>query len=85
MEAKPKLKDDVLYSTDNGALLCGQHCGMSARYTGRDISGQRVEKVTPDEVRYFEAEGLTAKCETCGRRATAVARPDGAAMLAEAR
>jgi len=32
-----------LYFADNGRLICSKCAGMSARYTGRDISGQRIQ------------------------------------------
>jgi len=63
----PVLKPDVLYSGDNGRLFCGAHAGQSAKYTGRDISGQRVHVVTADDVaearREYEVE---LACERCG-------------------
>ncbi len=40
---KPKLKENVIYVSDNGMLICRKCAGQSALYTGRDISGQRVE------------------------------------------
>ena len=57
----PLLEDTTLYLCDNGACYCGAHCGMSARYTGRDISGQDVDSITPDEAR---EHGI--RCEKCG-------------------
>lgn len=57
----------ALYFTDNGAVLCGDHLGMTAKASGRDISGQKIEKVTPDDVRWAQGEGWTIKCEHCGR------------------
>lgn len=66
-EIKPVLKDDAVYFTDNGRILHGKCCGMSARYTGRDISGQKVMKVTPAiERQCREQYGFTPICETCG-------------------
>ena len=50
------LQDDTIYLCDNGAAYCGKHCGASARYTGRDISGQKVEAAPPD---------LGIPCESC--------------------
>ena len=56
-----------LYITDNGAVLCGKHCGASARWTGRDISGQEVQPLTEAEAKEhgFRCEG----CHPRGRRA----------------
>jgi hypothetical protein len=42
------VSDNALYLTDNGRIVCGAHCGTSAAYTGRDISGQKIERVTPE-------------------------------------
>lgn len=44
---KPKLSPSALYIGDNGRCFCGAHAGCSAKFTGRDISGQRVVRVTP--------------------------------------
>lgn len=63
----------MVYLTDNGRALCGDHLGSSARFTGRDLSGQRIMACTPDVVR----ESLTGPmggwhpaCERCGRKAS---------------
>jgi hypothetical protein len=42
---KPKLKAGIIYSADNGALICLRCAGISALYTGCDVSGQKVEAV----------------------------------------
>lgn len=55
----------VLYFTDNGRVLCGQHLGSSARYTGRDLSGQLITRTTQEDAEDFRAMGLTFACETC--------------------
>lgn len=71
MDSTVKLQDDVIYLGDNGAAFCGLHAGMTAKYTGRDISGQRVHKVTPEEAAYAEdSEGFVLRCEACGRAAS---------------
>ena len=63
-------KSDALYFTDNGAIYCGDHLGSSARYTGRDISGQKIERVTPEDAAQARRSfGMTLKCETCGAAA----------------
>lgn len=78
---RPVLKDAELYICDNGACYCGEHCGCSARFTGRDISGQKVERVTPADAKYFRDEcGAELACETCGRVA-ATSYADLAAQL----
>ena len=56
----------MLFLTDNGAARCGTHLGMSARYTGRDISGQPIHRVTVADAAYFRAEfGECLQCEMC--------------------
>ena len=54
-----------LYLTDNGALLCREHLGATARYTGRDISGQRIHRLTDAERAYMVRECGRCECETC--------------------
>lgn len=63
-----KINDATIYLTDNGAALCGEHLGTSAKYTGRDISGQPIEPVTPAMVREATELGWEVKCEHCGKR-----------------
>lgn len=58
------------YFTDNGAVLCGDHLGASAKYTGRDISGQPIERVTPEDVRDAKAMGWEVQCEHCRKPAS---------------
>ena len=60
------VSDDALYFTDNGRIVCGRHCGTSAAYTGRDISGQKIERVTPAAASSWLAEvGEPIVCEDC--------------------
>jgi len=41
--AKPfKMIEGRIYESDNGRLICSRCAGMSARFTGRDISGQKI-------------------------------------------
>ena len=63
---KPKLSPTDLYLGDNGRCFCGEHAGASAKYTGRDISGQRVHKVSDADRAEAIAEGFTLACETPG-------------------
>jgi hypothetical protein len=64
--AQPVLDDDTLYMGDNGRVTCGRHAGCSARYSGRDISGQRVDKIGPAEIAYAQREmDYTPACEVC--------------------
>lgn len=60
---RPVLKDATLYLGDNGACYCGEHSGTIARYTGRDLSGQRVFAITPEMAREI---GRIVKCEQPG-------------------
>ncbi len=63
---KPVLKPGVIYSADNGRLICVECAGMSAKYTGRDLSGQEVLAVPYMEtVEWFKAFGKPVSCE-CG-------------------
>ena len=74
MKTQPVLKDESLYLTDNGACYCGKHCGSSARFTGRDISGQKVHALTVEDVREsIAAYQYEPACETCGRTLSFVA------------
>lgn len=40
------LRAGIIYSADNGMLICVHCAGMSAKFTGRDISGQKVTPMT---------------------------------------
>lgn len=58
-----------LYSTDNFRILCTEHLGTQARYTGRDLSGLRIRELTEQELTLMrrdlgELEHLVG-CETC--------------------
>ena len=85
---KPKmvLKPDAYYEGDNGRILHGKCSGASATYTGRDISGQKVRRLTAADVVAFLAEvadlGITEACEQCRHAQTRAAYH--AAMAAEA-
>jgi hypothetical protein len=63
----PVLRDDEVYLGDGGRAFCGRlhHAGMTARYTGRDISGQPVHRVTQEDQREARRMGVTLKCEGC--------------------
>ncbi len=62
----PKVKDHELYFTDNGRIVCGRHCGTSARYTYRDLSGQRIKRVMPRAAAKWLADvGSPIDCEDC--------------------
>ena len=59
-DPEPVLAPDTLYLGDNGRCFCGRHAGTSAIYSGRDISGQPVERVN---VAACKREGFTPRCE----------------------
>lgn len=63
----------ALYFTDNGRILCGDHLGMTARFTGRDISGQRIAAVKPRDVAELARLNVECNCERCGKVAFSVA------------
>lgn len=65
---KRVLKDDALYFGDNGRIFCGRCAGMTATYTGRDISGQRVQRVTPRVLVECVRLGFVPECESCRKR-----------------
>ena len=70
---KPVLKPDTVYEGDNGRLFCGSCAGMTAKYTGRDLSGHKVHAITPEEAWAFEADiGAKCACESCGKVAPKV-------------
>lgn len=58
----PKLVDSSLYIGDNGRTLHGKEWGVSARFTGRDLSGQKVLYISKDD-----ADALGITCENCDR------------------
>lgn len=71
-------KADALYFTDNGCVLCGNDLGSSAKYSGRDISGQKIAKVTPEDaaesLRLYPNLGPIC-CESCGKVASILHLP----------
>ena len=63
-EPKPVLKDGVVYSSDNGQMICSKCAGQSALFSGRDISGQKVRRQTAADARaWFAFFGKPLKCE----------------------
>jgi len=66
-----RIRPETIYLTDNGRAVCGDHLGMTAKATGRDISGQPILPMTPDDVRESVNEyGWHPSCEDCGRKAS---------------
>lgn len=72
-DPEPKLRPTALYLGDGGVCFCGRHAGMTAQYTGRDISGQRVLRIDTRGDLTISADGRisvvidgeTLACETC--------------------
>ena len=66
-EPAPVLREDALYLGDNGRCFCGRlhHAGMTAHFTGRDLSGQRVHRVTEADQREARRMRVTLECESC--------------------
>lgn len=63
-EPKPKLKDGIIYSADNGMLICLHCAGQSAKYSGRDLSGQRVQACGDlDNREWIKFFGKPLSCE----------------------
>lgn len=61
---KTKLKSGVVYSGDNGRMICVECAGQSALYTGRDISGKRVVALTAaDAAEWVKLLGKPLACE----------------------
>ena len=68
MMPQPKLKADALYLGDNGRVFCGalRCAGMTAHFTGHDLSGHRVSRITARITRAWLAEiGHAPECEGC--------------------
>ena len=67
MTTTTKLDPDAIYLGENGRAFCGTHAGATAAYTGRDLDGRPVHRVTPRDVCDGQEIGVTFRCETCGR------------------
>ena len=64
---QPCLRPGVIYTGDNGRLLCIECAGASATYTGHDLSGDKVEVVPySDTIIWRNIFGYPISCE-CGR------------------
>ena len=73
------LRDNAVYLGDNGRALCSRpRCaGHTALTTGRDLSGQKVSRVTVDDVKAWPADLGPFTCE-CGTVVLSpIAGPDG--------
>lgn len=65
-----KVSEQMIYLTDNGAAYCGAHLGITAKMTGRDLSGQLIQPVTPEVAAEAVAMGWEVECEQCGKKAS---------------
>lgn len=74
---RPVLVSGAVYWSDGGRLICTCCAGASARYTGRDISGQKVERVSIEDVRAWPDDLGALRCASGCTSLTAVAGPDG--------
>ncbi len=76
----------MLYIGDNGRIHCGapRCAGHTAFATGRGLGGLPVVAVDPAAVARWTADmDEPPACEDCGRVATLIAGPTGAAMTRE--
>lgn len=48
------------------------HLGVTAKMTGRDLSGQPIQPVTPEVATEAVAMGWEVECEQCGKRASRI-------------
>ena len=63
-----RLNPDRLYLGDNGRLFCGTlaHAGMTAFFSGRDVSGQRVHAVPVSGIgEHMAVTWRRLQCEGC--------------------
>lgn len=74
----PFLKPGTIYSADNGRLICLECAGASAKFTGRDISGQKVRRIPRSENAFWRKTfGKDMACE-CGKTGYGMTFPKGA-------
>ncbi|MCA9313881.1 MAG: hypothetical protein H6806_03515 [Planctomycetes bacterium] len=73
----PVLEREAVFWSDNGRRICRSCAGMSALYTGHDISGQAVERVTLADVRDWPDDLGPLGCEDGCTTLSPVAGPDG--------
>jgi hypothetical protein len=62
---------------DIGRASCAKCAGQSARYTGRDISGQKVERVTVEGVRAWPEDLGPLRCGALCLALSPIAGADG--------
>ena len=69
-----KIQSEAIYLGDNGRAYCGEHLGMTAKHTGRDISGQPIYKVKPEDVLQV-GDVIVCEVPSCGRKPSALHLP----------
>jgi hypothetical protein len=72
-----RITAEAIYLGDNGRCYCGEHLGASAKHTGRDLSGQPIYRVTPEDAQEAARMGANLTCEQprCGRTARTIHLP----------
>lgn len=74
---RPALVPGAVYWADNGRRICTRCGGASALYTGYDLSGQAVERVTADDVYAWFGDRHPFQCEAGCTVLSPIAGPDG--------
>lgn len=89
--AKPTtyVKPGALYFGDNGRTMCTDCAGASATFSGLDLSGHPISRVTTDDVAEWNHDAAATlgplTCE-CRRVALSeIAGPDGWPLVSQAR
>lgn len=61
---KPALRAGIIYSGDNGRLLCLECAGYNAKFSGRDLSGHKVTAMNQSDAdHWMQVMGATLACE----------------------
>ena len=74
---RPVLRGGAVYWADGGRRICARCAGASALYTGRDLSGQPVARVSAENVRDWPARFGPLGCEDGCTVLSAVVGTDG--------
>lgn len=80
---KSVLAAGAVYAGDNGQLICRDCAGSTARYTGHDLSGQPLWRISLKDVRAWPADLPPLGCEGGCITLSAIAGPDGWPMPQE--